>query len=140
MDEVRVLKGQAAWTANFTPPGGPYTNEPDMGAGAQMQFSNDNFTWSDPENYATTKNWTLSSGDGTKTVYVKFKDAAGNWSDVFSDTIILNSGGLTTTTIDYIYDDLNRLNTVTHSGISATTYTYDELGNMKNQTTTRGAP
>jgi alpha-tubulin suppressor-like RCC1 family protein len=28
--------------------------------------------------YATTKSWSLSSGDGLKTVYVLFKDAAGN--------------------------------------------------------------
>jgi hypothetical protein len=38
----------------------------------------------------------LSSGDGTKTVYVWFKDAAGNISTSVSDTITLSatdSGG-----------------------------------------------
>ncbi|MCX7943547.1 MAG: fibronectin type III domain-containing protein [Deltaproteobacteria bacterium] len=30
------------------------------------------------ENYATSKVWTLSSGDGSKTIYVKFRDGAGN--------------------------------------------------------------
>lgn len=68
-----------------------------MGTGAQMQFSNDNTNWSTPEAYATTKNWTLTSGDGTKTVYVKFKDVAGNWSSAVSDTITLATTGPTGT-------------------------------------------
>jgi YD repeat-containing protein len=56
---------------------------------SQMQFSNDNITYSTPETYATSKAWTLTSGDGTKTVYAKFKDLVGNWSTVYSDTINL---------------------------------------------------
>lgn len=62
-----------------------------MGAGAQMQFSNDNKTWTSPEVYAVTKAWTLTSGDAAKTVYAKFKDAAGNWSSAYSNTIILDT-------------------------------------------------
>ncbi len=62
-----------------------------MGNGAQMQFSNDSKTWPSPETYTITKAWTLLSGDGTKTVYVKFKDAAGNWSQAYSDAIILDT-------------------------------------------------
>ena len=58
---------------------------------SQMQFSNDNITWSPPEAYKTSKTWTIPSGDGTKTVYAKFKDKAGNWSKVYSDTIILDT-------------------------------------------------
>jgi len=61
------------------------------GTVAQMKFSNDNVTYTPPEPYATTKSWTLTSGDGTKTVYVKFADPAGNWSGPFSDTIILDT-------------------------------------------------
>ena len=57
---------------------------------AQMQFSNDGSNWSSWETYATTKSWTLASGDGTKTVYVRYKDNAGNTA-VFSDTIILDT-------------------------------------------------
>ena len=56
-----------------------------------MQFSNDNLTYSAPEAYATTKSWTLSTGDGLKSVYVKFKDAAGNWSNPVSDSITLDT-------------------------------------------------
>lgn len=65
--------------------------ESGMGIGAQMKFSNDGMSWSNPEDYATNKVWTLSSGDDSKTVYVKYKDVAGNWSDVYSDMIILDT-------------------------------------------------
>ncbi|MEK3911830.1 S-layer homology domain-containing protein [Paenibacillus sp. FSL H7-0331] len=44
----------------------------------QMSFSNDEVTWSAWEPVAGTKPWTLSVGIGTKTVYMKLKDAAGN--------------------------------------------------------------
>ena len=57
---------------------------------SQMKFSNDNTTWSTAESYATTKNWTLTSGNGLKTVYAKYKDNAGNWSTAaITDTITL---------------------------------------------------
>ncbi|MCK9417800.1 MAG: hypothetical protein M0R70_00295 [Nitrospirae bacterium] len=58
---------------------------------AYMQFSADEITWSTPEHYAATKNWTLSEGDGLKTVYVRFQDAAGNWSAPFSASITLDT-------------------------------------------------
>ena len=47
-----------------------------------MSFSNDNQVWSDPEPYATEKAWTLTPGEGNKTVYVLFGDASGNWMTV----------------------------------------------------------
>ena len=63
-----------------------------MGLGAEMKFSNDNINWTDPEAFATTKNWTLTLGDGLKTVYVNYKDAAGNWMPTpVSDDIILDT-------------------------------------------------
>lgn len=54
---------------------------------SQMQFSNDNVTWSTPETYAASKSWNLTSGDGVKTVYVRFKDSVGNWSSPVNSTI-----------------------------------------------------
>jgi hypothetical protein len=57
----------------------------------QMSFSNDGVTFSAPEPYQTTKGWTLSPGDGEKTVYVKFFDGAGNESNLFLDTITLDT-------------------------------------------------
>ena len=48
---------------------------------SQMQISNDGTFDTEPwEAYATSKAWTLDAGDGTKTVYVRFRDGAGNES------------------------------------------------------------
>ena len=58
---------------------------------AQMRFSNDNVTWSTWEAYATQKTWTLISGDGSKIVYARFRDAAGNPSLTYSDALALAS-------------------------------------------------
>ena len=51
----------------------------ELGGDALMTFSNDNQEWSDPEPYTVIKMWTLTPDKGDKTVYVKFRDAAGNW-------------------------------------------------------------
>jgi len=70
----------------------------DSGSGvSKMRFSNDGTSWSGEENYATSKAWALISGDGTRTVYVQYKDNAGNWSGSISDTIILDTTALTGT-------------------------------------------
>ena len=58
---------------------------------SQMQFSNDNLTWSTPESYVNTKAWALAPGEGEKTVYLKFSDKAGNWSLGYSDSLILDT-------------------------------------------------
>jgi hypothetical protein len=58
---------------------------------SQMRFSNDNSTWTVPESFATTKSWTLLSGDGTKTAYVQFSDLSDNWSEAYSASIILDT-------------------------------------------------
>jgi len=57
----------------------------------QMRFSNDGSSWSSWEGYSTSKSWTLTSGDGTKTVYVQFKNGDGLDSFSYSDTITLES-------------------------------------------------
>ncbi|PIZ10944.1 hypothetical protein COY54_00935 [Candidatus Falkowbacteria bacterium CG_4_10_14_0_8_um_filter_41_36] len=49
------------------------------------------FTGASWESYATSKSFTVSTGDGTKTVYAKFKDAAGNESTAYTDTITLDT-------------------------------------------------
>ncbi len=56
----------------------------------QMRFSNDGTVWSAWENYAATKAWTLTAGDGVKTVYAEFRDVALNVSAT-NDTIILDA-------------------------------------------------
>jgi streptogramin lyase len=71
----------------------------DSGSGcATMQLSNDaGANWSFEESYAQTKPLDLLPGDGTKTIYAMFKDAAGNWSAPVSDTIILDTAAPVTT-------------------------------------------
>ena len=61
---------------------------------AYMRFSADGITWSAWEPYATGKSWTLTSGSGSKTVYVQFVDTAGNISMTSSDTIEYTSSGM----------------------------------------------
>jgi hypothetical protein len=41
--------------------------------------------------YSTTTPWPLSNGDGKKTIYVKFRDAAGNISPTYSSSITLDT-------------------------------------------------
>ncbi|MBX4200052.1 PQQ-dependent sugar dehydrogenase [Candidatus Parcubacteria bacterium] len=62
-----------------------------LSAVTQMRFSNTGSSYSTAEAYATTKAWTLATGTGTKTVFVQFMDARGNWSVGFSDTIVMDT-------------------------------------------------
>ena len=48
--------------------------------------------------FATTKSWTLTEGDGLKTVWAKFKWSDGTWTSPVFDTIVLDTGGGTTPT------------------------------------------
>ncbi|MDP3789246.1 MAG: LamG-like jellyroll fold domain-containing protein, partial [Candidatus Omnitrophota bacterium] len=67
-------------------------SESGMGPGAEMKLSNDGLTYGSPASYATSYYpWELLPGTGTKTVWVKFKDAAGNWTTAeIKDDIILD--------------------------------------------------
>jgi flagellar hook assembly protein FlgD len=69
-----------------------------------MQFSNDGTTWSIAEAYATTKSWTLTAGDGTKTVYVKFTDPAGNSATAMASinfySLIISNVGISLNSIN----------------------------------------
>jgi len=65
-------------------------NSPGSGV-SQMQFSNDNTSWSAPEPYTASKTWVLETGDGLKTVYAKFVDFSGNWSIPYQDMITLDT-------------------------------------------------
>ena len=67
------------------------TLEIDATSASNMMISeNSDFSGASWESYATSKAFTLSTGDGTKTIYLKFNDNAGNESDSYSDTIIMN--------------------------------------------------
>ncbi|TET90189.1 MAG: hypothetical protein E3J35_07335, partial [Methanomassiliicoccales archaeon] len=56
-----------------------------------MSFSNDGVSWSSWESFSSSKSWTLSSGDGTKYVYFRVRDYAGNTPTPVHDTIILDT-------------------------------------------------
>jgi type II secretory pathway pseudopilin PulG len=59
---------------------------------AKMRFSNDGSTWGALVAYGTTASWTLTTGDGTKTVYARFYDSTGTlYSAQMTDTIILDT-------------------------------------------------
>jgi len=59
----------------------------------QCQFSNDGVQWSSWYTYSPQQPWTLTPGDGTKTVYAQCRDSSGTLSDVAQDTVILSSSG-----------------------------------------------
>ncbi|MBU1088612.1 SH3 domain-containing protein [Patescibacteria group bacterium] len=64
------------------------TDDSDSSSQLSMKISNSSdFSGASYETYATSRSWTLLSGDGTKTVYVKYKDSLGNESSAYSDTI-----------------------------------------------------
>ncbi|MCK9420319.1 MAG: DUF1566 domain-containing protein [Nitrospirae bacterium] len=63
---------------------------------SQMCVSNSS-SCSSWEAYATSKPGTLSAGDGLKTVYVWFKDGAGNTSSVYTSSITLDTTVIDTT-------------------------------------------
>lgn len=60
---------------------------------SECRFSNDQKTWNDWTAYSSSMaySWTLSGGDGTKTVYAECRNQGGQASDAASDTIILDS-------------------------------------------------
>jgi hypothetical protein len=78
----------------------------DISGVTQLRLSNDGSTWSTPQAYTGKEStaqaiaWNLTdaafggnNADGTKTVYVQFKDASGKWSASETDTILLDRGG-----------------------------------------------
>ena len=90
-----VVNGGGASTTSHTVTLGLSANDagsPTSGV-TGMRFSNDAVTWSAFQPYAAAAVWTLSSGDGTKTVYVQFRDGSGNVSATASDAIALDSTG-----------------------------------------------
>ncbi|MED5017263.1 S-layer homology domain-containing protein [Paenibacillus chibensis] len=67
------------------------SSDPDGSGVSQMQFSDDDVLWSPFEPVASSRSFTLTAGDGVKTVYVRFKDEAGNVSDSVSAQIALDT-------------------------------------------------
>ena len=95
---------------------------------AEMQFSPDNKTWSAPEAFNPAKQYDIPAGDGTKKVYVRYIDNAGNVSASYSDSIILDTtaptgtikinGGKATTTSSTVTLTLSAKGTATQMQLS----------------------
>ncbi|MEK7448333.1 MAG: right-handed parallel beta-helix repeat-containing protein, partial [Planctomycetota bacterium] len=66
-----------------------FSQDPESGV-TQMRFSNDAANWTAWMPYLSPKTYNLSPPDGTKTVYVEYKNGAG-LTAIFSDTIILDT-------------------------------------------------
>jgi hypothetical protein len=62
-----------------------------LGSVDSMSFSNDRSSWSNWQPYAGSTSWSLSTGDGLKTVYGRFRDTVGNISSTVSDTVELDT-------------------------------------------------
>lgn len=63
----------------------------DVGSGVgSVKLSNDGLVWT-PRPYAASQSWTLPATNGTRTVYVKWTDRAGNTSAIKTDTIVLDT-------------------------------------------------
>jgi hypothetical protein len=92
---VSIADG-ATWTN--TPLVDVATSATDATSGvSEVALSNDGTTWT-TRAYAAIQAWTLPSTNGTHTVWVKWRDGAGNWSDPVSDTIVLDTLAPTATT------------------------------------------
>jgi hypothetical protein len=90
-----VVNGGAALTTSHTVTLALAATDPGSPASGvtAMRFSNDGVSWSAFQPYAAAATWTLSGGDGTKTVYAQFRDGSGNLSPAASDAISLDSTG-----------------------------------------------
>jgi hypothetical protein len=84
-----LINGGAASTSSRTVTLRLSASDPSPASGvAYMRFRNEGTTtWSSWFDYTSSHSWTLSAGAGTKTVYVQYKDQAGNNSAAASDTI-----------------------------------------------------
>ncbi|HSV50369.1 MAG TPA: PKD domain-containing protein, partial [Candidatus Acidoferrales bacterium] len=157
----------ATITLDTTPPtgiiqinnGAQYTNKVtasltltavDANGVAFMRFSNDNTTWSTWESFSAIKNWTLTDGDGTKTVYVQFRDNAGliaTYSDAITldntpptGTIQINAGAKysnsTTANLTLTFTDANGIASMRFSNDNTTWSTWEIYSTTKNWTIT----
>jgi hypothetical protein len=66
-----------------------YFSASDTTGVTQRRLSNDNATWTAWEAYTSARAWWLLPDNGTKYVYVQFKDGAGNVSATYYDAITL---------------------------------------------------
>ncbi len=97
--------------------GDAYTADPDViltiaatddltGVDDMMVSDDPLFDGASWEDYNTNKAFSFADGDGTKTIYVKFRDGWGNESATYSDTIVLDTEAPTPVSIDLDNDQV----------------------------------
>jgi subtilisin-like proprotein convertase family protein len=89
-----AINGAAGTTTKASVTLNVSANDPAPSSGVkEMRFSNDGVTYGAFMPYAASAGWTLTKGDGLKTVYAQFRDGDGNVSTPASDTITLDTAG-----------------------------------------------
>jgi hypothetical protein len=85
-----LINADAQWTNSVHVALSLYYDDPESGVAA-MCFSNDGVNYSQWEEPQASKAWELTIGDGTKTVWVQFKNAVGlvatSTDDIILDTV-----------------------------------------------------
>ncbi|MCP4130753.1 MAG: hypothetical protein GY754_07210, partial [bacterium] len=71
---------------------GPLSLSINVSGAVKMRFSNNNTTWSHWEPFAKSKRWIPEDGFGEKTVFVEFRDNAGNSSDASDSITVIGPG------------------------------------------------
>jgi len=114
-------------------------NDPASGV-SRIKLSNDGVWDTEPwTNFASTKDWTLSSGNGVKTVYYQIEDNAGITSLIYSDTITLSTLAPTGSIVINGDDDFTSSESVTlsltyedeYSDVSRVRYSNDGVWNSE---------
>jgi hypothetical protein len=90
-----AIAGGASYTKSAAVTVQVPANDPGSGV-SQVELSNDGANWT-TQAYAASQPWILPATNGTRTVYVRWKDTAGNWSTVTADTITLDTVAPTVT-------------------------------------------
>ena len=88
------------------------------------------YTWSVAKTLHTTKG----------RIRIKVTDTSGDMAEDESDADFVILQYVTKSSVNYVYDKLNRLTQVVYKDTGTVTYTYDAVGNRKNVTITATTP
>jgi hypothetical protein len=85
---VEIAGGAVATTASSVTLAVPATDS--QTAVTNVRLSNDGTSWT-TRTYSATQPWTLASGNGVRTVWASWRDAANNWTAPVLDTVIVDT-------------------------------------------------
>ena len=133
IDELRISKGIARWTSNFTPPANSYSSDVeyfvsnvDYNASGQItriEYGNGTVTEYEYDENTLRLAHLVTEHQGSSIQDLSYTyDSVGNIIEIVD--------GVNTASQDFSYDELNRLMTANNSVYGNKTYAYDEVGNM----------